>query len=63
MCCVLKVVAQRVIPRGEHAKVALDFHLYLWDFGWMSGPVLGLQQCYEEGKKENDFCELFLMQF
>jgi len=37
MCCVLKVAARRVILKGEHAKVALNFHLHLWDFEWMSG--------------------------
>lgn len=39
MCCVLKAAAQRVILRGEHAKVALDLHLCLWDFGWMFGSL------------------------
>lgn len=33
------VAAWRMIPKGEGAKVVLDFPLYLWGFGCMSGPV------------------------
>lgn len=35
--------------------VSLGFWVDVW-------ASLGLQQCYGEGKKENDFCELVLMQ-